>query len=639
MNREFWSKKIVELSEEQLIILGYLGDNALPGIRDMVKKIRADPERLGSVTCFQVDCLMRTYTSAQPPAQGAVGPPPTSPTSQSFPTSPVVSETETPFSQLSNNSATFTVVAPDLISQFEINFWYHGISGNPPKLLYRSDFETNHFPIPGLGDRFFRVPTKTAYGVFGTPLNEVWDTTVAPQIQALMKSHGVKYSSLKTARFSTVVEENGKETFGPVVVWISVHPNTTSAGAVRDVTPDVLHILNDAKVTGVVVEWYEGTVERLDGPPLMSVEDKTSPTFGLNHPFNAGLGIPIARASDDAQGTITLLFKEVKTSDGHPSDRILALTNKHVASLDTTTHYDYDAVNPQSILVCGDRRFGRGFEEIEDAVNTGLRDAVRLAGELKDLEAKSGGQNTRVIDRRKTALDNMHQDNAILQELFDEVDLKWRDPNKRKLGEVHWAPKISVGVDDRHYTLDIATLAIDEEKLKNFTGNIVDLGNQYNVGQLEDRFWPVATFRQNKTIPADLQLPILRAMPRRLVINPDTEDKNGEPLSIVGKYGNTTKLTLGNYSGMDAYTCTEFGLESREVVVYNSKGAGDFSAKGDSGSLIFTGDGDGLAILHSGMPRGMHNHVTYATPLWWVFKKLLERYPSAELYGMEYTLE
>jgi hypothetical protein len=97
---------------------------------------------------------------------------------------------------------------------------------------------------------------------------------------------------------------------------------------------------------------------------------------------------------------------------------------------------------------------------------------------------------------------------------------------------------------------------------------------------------------------------------------------------VVGKYGNTTKFTLGNYSGMDAYTCTEFGLESREVVVYNyKKGSDDFSAKGDSGSLIFTGDGIGLAILHSGMARGMHNHATYGTPLWWVFKQLLDRYP------------
>ncbi|KAG8988539.1 hypothetical protein FRB93_004030 [Tulasnella sp. JGI-2019a] len=270
------------------------------------------------MTCFQIDRLVCKYTPAQPPVQGAVGSPPTSPTSQSFPTSPVVSKMETLFSQLSTNSAALTVVAPNLISEFEMNFWYHGISGKPPKLMYRSDLETNHFPILQPGDRFFRIPTKTAYSVFCTPLNEVWDTTVAPRIRDLMKSRSIKYSSLKMARFSTIIKENGKETFGPVVVWISVHPNTTNAGAVHNVTPKVLHILNNTQVTSVVVEWYEGTIERLDGPPLMGIEDNTSPTFGLNHPFNAGLGIPIARASDDAQGTITLLFKEVKTSKGAP---------------------------------------------------------------------------------------------------------------------------------------------------------------------------------------------------------------------------------------------------------------------------------------------------------------------------------
>jgi hypothetical protein len=89
---------------------------------------------------------------------------------------------------------------------------------------------------------------------------------------------------------------------------------------------------------------------------------------------------------------------------------------------------------------------------------------------------------------------------------------------------------------------------------------------------------------------------------------------------------------------MEAYTCTDLGLESRDVVVYNyNKNSGDFSDHGDSGSLIFTGSGDGLAILHSGMPRGMNNHVTYGTPLWWVIEQLLVKYPSAELYGITYT--
>jgi hypothetical protein len=185
-----------------------------------------------------------------------------------------------------------------------MNFWYHGVSDNPPKLMWRSDLETNPFPIPPPGTNFFKIPTKTAHGVFNTPLNDVWDDTVAPRILASMKAHGLKYSALKTARFSTV--EDGKdETLGPIVVWIAVRPNNTNAGAVRDATLDILHILADVQITDVVVE------------------------CGLNHPFNTGLGIPISRQSDDAQGTLTLLFKEMKTSSGEPSERILALTSKH----------------------------------------------------------------------------------------------------------------------------------------------------------------------------------------------------------------------------------------------------------------------------------------------------------------------
>lgn len=592
----------------------------------MVEKVRADPVRLGTVTCFMVDCLKRRYS-----AQAAPQDFPTSPTSPTFPTSPTISEAETLYSQLSNDSDALTVVAPDLISKYEMHFWYHGISADPPELLWRSDIETNPFPIPPPGTRFSKIPTKSARGVFNRPLNAVWDT-VAPQILASMKASGLQYSALSTVRF-VIVEDGKEDTFGPVVVWIAVPPKTTNAGAVRDATPDILRILADAQITGVVVEWYEGVVQRLAGPPLMSVEDNTSPKFGLNHPFNTGLGIPIARQSDDAQGTLTFLFREVKTSNGDSSNRILALTNKHVASVEMTTHYEFDGTNPQDILVCGDRRLARAVVEIEDAVNTGFRDAVRLAGELADLETKSklGGENSTALRCKKNALDEKNEDNAILQTLFAEVSAEWQDVNKRKFGVVDWAPEISVRVDDRQYTRDIATFAVDEAKLENFEGNIVDLGNQYNAGQLEDLFWPIAA--EGRKIPADLQLLITRVLPRRLVINPDTEDKNGDPLYIVAKYGNTTKLTLGRYSGMEAYICTDLGLESREVVVYNySKTSGDFSDHGDSGSLIFTGTGNALAILHSGMPRGMHNHVTYGTPIWWVIKQILAKYPSAEFY-------
>jgi hypothetical protein len=204
-----------------------------------------------------VDCVKRKY-SVQAPPQDATQPP-ASPTSL---TSPALSEAETLYSELNNDSDARTVVAPDLISKYEMNFWYHGVSGNPPKLMWRSDLETNPFPIPPPGTNFFKIPTKTAHGVFNTPLNDVWDDTVAPRILASMKVHGLKYSALKMARFSTV--EDGKdETLGPIVVWIAVRPNTTSTGAVRDATLDMLHILADVQITDVVVEWYEASVVRL----------------------------------------------------------------------------------------------------------------------------------------------------------------------------------------------------------------------------------------------------------------------------------------------------------------------------------------------------------------------------------------
>lgn len=114
-------------------------------------------------------------------------------------------------------------------------------------------------PSPSPGSHFFNIPTKTAHGVFGTPLNDVWHT-VAPQIKASMKANGLQYSALKTARFSTVQDD--KETFGPAVVWIAVRPDTTDARAVRDATPDILRILADAQIVDVVVEWYEGRVGR-----------------------------------------------------------------------------------------------------------------------------------------------------------------------------------------------------------------------------------------------------------------------------------------------------------------------------------------------------------------------------------------
>ena len=87
---------------------------------------------------------------------------------------------------------------------------------------------------------------------------------VAPLIIDLFQKCGIKYSSLTTVRFTTE-HEDGKKTLGPIVIWIAAHPGTTTTQNAHDVSPDILHILEDNGVNGAVVEWYEGSVERLAG--------------------------------------------------------------------------------------------------------------------------------------------------------------------------------------------------------------------------------------------------------------------------------------------------------------------------------------------------------------------------------------
>ena len=143
-------------------------------------------------------------------------------------------------------------------------------------------------------------------------------------------------------------------------------------------------------------------------------------------------------------------------------------------------------------------------------------------------------------------------------------------------------------------------------------------------------FWTNDANRLGYRFPANRLLKIGEPLTRELLTKPDCLDENGDPTYIVGKIGSKTGLTLGRYSGLEGYINPENGIESRELVIYNyDKTSGDFSNHGDSGSLVWTGHGDGVAILHSGMPRGMNNHVTFGTPLWWIIQQLLHHYPNA----------
>jgi hypothetical protein len=139
--------------------------------------------------------------------------------------------------------------------------------------------------------------------------------------------------------------------------------------------------------------------------------------------------------------------------------------------------------------------------------------------------------------------------------------------------------------------------------------------------------------------PAGRKLRIVGCATKEELANPTEVDSEGKHCYIVGKEGNTTNLTVGHYAGLVSFTLNNDGIVSVELGIYNSglKNAEVFSAKGDSGSLVWhTKYGKAYIVgqLHSGENKGgsTSNHITYCTPGWYLLAQIKKHYPHADFY-------
>jgi hypothetical protein len=227
------------------------------------------------------------------------------------PSSPVLSDASTVAFNIS--AVTFasdaTVISRYAPDKYERTTYYNGITddGDHPELVYRSDFLTTLFAKPE--GRHAHIPVKSLRGVFDTPLNKVWDT-VGPQIRDLVKARKINWSAVDPARFFTHGPEGEEEkgSLGPVVIWVGVIPGSTSADTAHEVSQEILALLLENGVDGVVVEWREAVPAKLAGPPLMRHVGGNNPTHYVRRFLTALLGIPLATEdmeAEDSQGTLT----------------------------------------------------------------------------------------------------------------------------------------------------------------------------------------------------------------------------------------------------------------------------------------------------------------------------------------------
>ncbi|KZP07741.1 hypothetical protein FIBSPDRAFT_914423 [Athelia psychrophila] len=157
--------------------------------------------------------------------------------------------------------------------------------------------------------------------------------------------------------------------------------------------------------------------------------------------------------------------------------------------------------------------------------------------------------------------------------------------------------------------------------------------SKYSPQDLTAMFYPlgggVTTFKlriEGRAIKEDLA-------------NPIEFDSEGQHCLIVGEDNNTTNLTIRHYTSLVSFTLSGVGIKSIELSIYNLgvKNAKAFSAKGDSGSLVWpTKKGKACIIgqLHSGNNKGgsTSNHVTYCTPGCYFLDQIRKKFKYTTFY-------
>ncbi|TFY61914.1 hypothetical protein EVG20_g6885 [Dentipellis fragilis] len=404
-----------------------------------------------------------------------------------------------------------------------------------------------------------------------------------------------------STRFASPTERTTRSILGPPVVWVGVPPSSTTPGIAHKVSQAILVLLAEHGAEDVVVEWREAVLSMFSGPPLMEVVRRGNPTSHVRHIFTPALNIPIVtkeRENEDSQGSVTLFFHENKDKHGDPSDKVLAVSNSHVLRKNTMADYSFK---------------GAGADKEEQ------------------------------LQENRDLLRKEHKAIPELEEFYAEVKRDWSDIGDRDIGHVRFTKAITVDVaGGTRYTEDWGAFEVDEAKFRpQFEGTFVDLGTALTRDAVTAMFYPRSDTRTAFKYPPERKLRIRGVVPRELLAKPDLVDNENRPCLIVGKDGTGTGLTFGRYVGLESFVCNDLGVESMELGVYSrSKHSPIFSYKGDSGALIWDGNGRAVGQLHSGQSKdGLDSmHVTYATPAWWLLERIKLEFPHAVFFHDTWSL-
>jgi len=151
--------------------------------------------------------------------------------------------------------------------------------------------------------------------------------------------------------------------------------------------------------------------------------------------------------------------------------------------------------------------------------------------------------------------------------------------------------------------------------------------------------FPQAADRATYYYPEDGLLQAYGVVQDHEIRDPQHLDVHGEKCLLVVKNGLTTGTTVGRTNGLESFTriYDEYGINQTSIeiaVLPYDKNHGQFSDRGDSGSVVLARDGRIVGIITGGAGPTDETVITYVTPYWWIEQQVKAKYPGCFLYDV-----
>ncbi|KAH9020308.1 hypothetical protein EDB85DRAFT_531516 [Lactarius pseudohatsudake] len=484
-------------------------------------------------------------------------------------------------------------------------------------------------------------------------ISDVWEDDLALKVHAILHAKGVDWTSTDVVRIRYIDDRDDPS--GDVVLWIGVKPDSLSYKVGIDVALQCKGILLDYGINDVEVEIRQSEIIcSATGPQLLQpafdhFHLKPSVTAEAREPLTPSLGITIcSRSTPGTEGTGGFFLSECSGSK-----RLLLVTARHVVfPLDKDNNNLFerksDSERRHDILIFSDESFKQYLVSIKDKIRG---QGFEIDYQKKRIETVAGKDDEKAKKKRKDAqreLDKAEANVVTLTALHHEVSTHWATEESRILGHVIFSPPIAIGTGPERYTQDVAVIEIDASKIDPscFPGNAIDLvSTKFPFEDLIFMMRPNPRNTHNFDYPIDHRLHLRGTITDNEMRRPTMYDRNDKPCIIVLKRGKTSGLTVGCANNVFSYTRKYLGDNntgiSKEWTVLpfdawtggsRDFSAKDFSAKGDSGSVVVDGAGRIGGLITCGAGKTDSIDVTYVTPIGFILKTIRNNKSLARSY-------